>query len=304
MGMIKLESLLYLNQVYRFNSIKLAAESIPVSPSTISAALHKLEKEWDIPLLIRTYQGVELTDSAKRIAIASKNLFTEVENVENLIRMEQRQQYSLKERDKPLIVLLSRGLWQGSTEKLLTYFLKYNINVDFPDLSYGNERYLEMVDKNKMAILINWFAEPAEDLLDNYPHVKYIKHSVGKPCVIMAPNSKFVASEKKELTPKEALELPYFRFTEGYDHAFKIFEMLEEYGKVKIIGNISNIQVLWTMMKCDRGVSVGSSYKFKEEKDLWYVPIRSELRFSFVLCYNEELPEGYVVLLKHLLDKF
>lgn len=146
--MLKLESLLYLNQVYRFNSIKLAAESIPVSPSTISAALHKLEKEWDVPLLIRTYQGVELTDSAKRIAVASKNLFIEVENVENLIRMEQRQQYSLKDQDKTLIVLLSRGLWQGSTGKLLAYFLEYSINVDFPDLSYNNERYLEMVDKN------------------------------------------------------------------------------------------------------------------------------------------------------------
>ena len=304
MGVLKLESLLYLNQVYRFNSIKLAAESIPVSPSTISAALHKLEKEWDVPLLIRTYQGVELTDSAKRIAVASKNLFIEVENVENLIRMEQRQQYSLKDQDKTLIVLLSRGLWQGSTGKLLAYFLEYSINVDFPDLSYNNERYLEMVDKNQMAILINWFAEPAEDLLINYPHVKYIKHSVGKPCVIMAPNSKFVSPDKKELTPKEALELPYFRFTEGYDHAFTIFEMLAEYGEVNIVANISNVQVLQTMMECDRGVSVGSSYRFKEEKDLRYVPIRSDLRFSFVLCYNEKLPEGYVVLLKHLLDKF
>lgn len=42
--MLKLEPLLYLNRVYRFNSIKLAAESIPISPSTISSALHKLEK--------------------------------------------------------------------------------------------------------------------------------------------------------------------------------------------------------------------------------------------------------------------
>lgn len=255
-------------------------------------------------MLIRTYQGVELTETAKRIALASKNLFTEVENVENLINMEKRQQYSLKKQEIPLIVLLSRGLWQGSIGKLLPYFLEYDVNVDFPDLSYSNERYLEIVEKNKMTILINWFAEPVEDLLRNYSNIKYVKHSSGKPCVIMAPDSKFVPADKTELLPKEALELPYLRFTEGYDHAFTIFEMLSEYGEVNIIANISNIQVLQTMMECDRGVSVGSSYKFREEKGLRYVPIRSDLRFSFMLCYNKELPEGYVVLLKHLLNIF
>lgn len=302
--MLKLDSLLYLYKVYRFNSIKLAAESIPVSPSTISASLHKLEKEWGIPLLIRNYQGVELTDSAKRLAIASKNLFTEVENVENIIRMEQRNQYALKCQNEKLIVLLSRGLWQGSIGELLPFFLEHHVNVDFPDLSYSNERYLEIVDKNKMAILINWFAEPTEEIVQNYPNVCFSKHSSGKPCVILSPTSQFVSLDKKELSPKEALELPFLRFTEGYDHAFTIFEMLSEYGEVNIVANISNIQVLQTMLECDRGVSVGSSYKINEEKNLRYIPIRSDLRFSFMLCYNKDLPEGYVLLLKHLLDIF
>lgn len=80
--MLKFEQLYYLYLVHRFNSVKLAAESIPVTPSAVSAAIHKLEKEIGISLLERTYRGIELTEPACKIAEAFGKVVEQMENVQ------------------------------------------------------------------------------------------------------------------------------------------------------------------------------------------------------------------------------
>lgn len=83
--MLKFEQLYYLYLVHRFNSVKLAAESIPVTPSAVSTAIHKLEKEIGISLLERTYRGIELTEPACKIAEAFGKVVEQMENVQEII---------------------------------------------------------------------------------------------------------------------------------------------------------------------------------------------------------------------------
>lgn len=305
--MLRLETLDYLYRVYRFNSIRLAAESIPVAASTVSAALHKLEKEWGIPLLIRTYRGIELTDTAKKIAVASEKLFSEAENVELLIQKERNNQESLTPAKEKLTLMLSRGWWQGSMDCILAYFLEQNVDVILPDWDYDNERCLEIVEKNKMAVLLNFFTEPVETVLSHYSNVRSLKINSGKPCVLVAADSDYIPPQQKEISPKEAAKLPLLPFTEGYDQAFPIFEMLEEYGTVNIVANVSNIQVLTAMIKYGQGVSVGVKGNLHDEHDdfetdIRYVPIRTDFRLSLMLCYHKALPEGYRLILKKLTE--
>ena len=141
--MLKLESLNYLYRIYKFNSVKLAAESIPVSPSTVSGAIHKLEREWEMPLLIRTYRGIELTESAKKIASSLEDLFLAVDKVEHIIAIEQTGITAMPKTDDKLTLLLSRGWWQGAMQKILPYFLSKGIDVEVPDLNYDNDKYLK-----------------------------------------------------------------------------------------------------------------------------------------------------------------
>ena len=300
--MLKLEPLDYLYRVYRFNSVKLAAESIPVAPATISAALHKLEKEWGIPLLLRTYRGIELTESAKKIAIASETLFEEVGNIENLIRKEQEHQYILNEKNENLLLLLPKGWRQTCAEFFMDFFLEKGIALEMPDINKNNEANLELIENNKMAVLLNHFAEPVKDQLEKYPNVRMIKVKTGKPCVILDSNSERLPLDKKEILPEEVCKLPLLRDIDGHDTVFEIFEFLEQFGDLNIVSNISSINILLSMLKYDKGVALGCNNNIKVgiKSRVRYIPIRSNLRFSMMICYHKDLPEGYVATLERM----
>ena len=308
--MLKLEALNYLYRVYQFNSIRLAAESIPVAPSTVSSALHKLEKEWGITLLERTYRGVELTEAAKAIALAARSLFLEADKVENLIKRERSKQSMLQQAARPLTLLLCRGWWQGSSEVILPYLTAQHLDVSLPDYKLTNAQYLQMVEADPLTVLINFFVEPAEPLLENYPQVRWQKFSSSKPCIILSAESNWIAPDKKEILPKDAVKLPFLRFTEGYDQALPIFNLLAQYGELHIVADVSSVQVLTALLACNKGVSVGAKSNLlgNDQKNaalaLRYVPLRTEVKLSLLLGYHEKLPEGYLVLLEHMLRQF
>lgn len=307
--MLKLEMLNYLYRVYQFNSIRLAAESIPVAPSTISSALHKLEKEWGITLLERTYRGIELTEAAQTIALASRNLFIESDRIENLIKIEQAKCGRLNTAAGQMTLILCKGWWQGSTEIILPYLMKHGLDVNLPDYALDNAQYLQMVENDPMTVLINFFVEPADKLLSCYPHVRSSKLSSSKPCIVLSQNSELIAPDKKDISLKEAVKLPFLRFTEGYDQAFPIFEMLQEYGTLNIVENVSNVQVLTALLACNKGVSVGARGNIirplsTQGDSLRFVPLRTDTQLSLILCYHENLPEGYLTILQAMLREF
>lgn len=309
--MLKLETLNYLYRVYQFNSIRLAAESIPVAPSTISSALHKLEKEWGITLLERTYRGIELTEAAQAIALASKNLFIEADKIESLIKIERAKCDHLNTAAGRLTLILCKGWWHGSMEVILPYLLRQGLEVDLPDHALDNAQYLQMVENDPLTVLINFFIEPADKLLKNYPHVRSSKISSSKPCIVLAADSELIPLDKKDISPKEAVKLPFLRFTEGYDQAFPIFDLLREYGELNIVENISSIQALTAMLACNKGVSVGARSNINpltnaknQTESLRFVPLRTDTQFSLILCSHEDLPEGYLTILQAMLREF
>ncbi len=297
--MLKVEVLDYLYRVYRFNSIQLAAESIPVAPSTISSALHKLEKDWGITLLNRTYRGIELTESAQVIAKASVPLFMEMEKLEKIIAKEQG--IFEPQRAEKLTLFLPRGWWRGSAAQIFTYFQENNIDVILPDLLYTNEEYLRIIDKDKYAVLCNFFTEPAEDSFTGHPHIRFFKIFSSKPCIIAAANSTLVPAKIKEISLKEAARLPFLRYTEGIDQGLPIFNLLSKHGQLNIVHEVSNVSLLVSMIKCNKGVGLGTKSTLGYTSDmLQFIPIRTDFRLSLLLCYHETLPEKLVDSLRQM----
>lgn len=179
--MLKFEQLYYLYLVHRFNSVKIAAESIPVTPSAVSTAIHKLENEIGISLLERTYRGIELTEPAESFG----KVVEQMENVQKII--EQTNSKALDVRDKKHLTLyLSRGYYQGNLTDIFNVFEKFGIEVNIPDTSCGNERYLQFVNDDKNSVLLNFFTEPVDELLIKYPNVRFFRIATSKPCVYCA----------------------------------------------------------------------------------------------------------------------
>lgn len=305
--MLRLEQLEYLQAVARFNSVKLAAEALLVAPSTISTSLHKIEKETDIKILVRTHHGVELTETAREIAEKAEEVFAKMDEIDKIIEKHTISCNVMKNGSNNTIKLyMSRGHYQSSLSKFIDLFEKYGLQVDCPDISRGNETYLNYVNTEKETVLLNYFVEPTRELFEEYSNVESIHLNSSRPCVICSKDYSFIASNKEELTVKEVIKLPFLMFNEGYDMALPIYEWLEGQGTLNIVGKYSNITVMMTMMEKGKGVAVGAEKEMlgslKTVENLSklkfrVIPIKCDIRISLLLCFNRRIaPEQRKIL--------
>lgn len=302
--MLRLEQLTYLRMVARFNSIKIAAENLNVVPSTISTAIHKMEDEIGVPLLIRTYRGIEVTEAAREIAVKAEDIAASLREIDEII-----EKYKTitknDEKDNRFRVFCSRGFYQGQLENILKKCDDLGLDVECPDISRGNETYLDIVNRNEDAVLINHFVEPVTELIQQYDNVTSIRLYTSKPYVIFSEKCPFVSADKKEFLPEEVLNLPHLMFTEGYDRALPIYEMLEQYGTLNIAGKYSNISVLSALLYCGKGVSVSTEMKSDYmSSGAKLVPIRCDMRLSLMVCYNSKITKNKRKMLDKLIPIF
>ena len=302
--MLKVEQLYYLYLVYRLGSIKLAAQSIPVTPSAVSTAIHKLEDDIGVNLMEHKYRSVELTAVAKEIAIATEDIFKTIEHIEAIITKTKGEMKS--KADNKLNFYLSRGYYQGGLSKIFEFLENMGFDANVPDISCGNEKYLEFVSQDKDAVLINFFKEPAEDLLEQYPEVEYYKILSLRPCVYCARNYSGIDEKIKEITPQDVCKLPILLFTEGFDLAMPICEMLEEYGELNLIGKYSNISVMTALLEKGKGVSVSTEivpfFSINTSGGLLMktIPIKTDMRLALMVCYNKRIDDNKKELLKKM----
>ncbi|MBP3341411.1 MAG: LysR family transcriptional regulator [Peptococcaceae bacterium] len=307
--MLRLEQLNYLRMVVRCNSIKIAAETLNVVPSTISTSLHKMEDEIGISLLVRTYRGIEVTDAAREIAEKAEEIFGSMRDIDDIIYRYGQLAEKTVNNDTAFTLYFSRGYYQGSLDRILNQCEMLGLQVDCPDFSRGNEGYLEKVNINENAILINFFVEPANELLEAYENVVFYRLKTSKPAVIYSKRIEHMLPNTNELTIEEALKLPYLMFMEGYDLALPIYEMLEQNGPLNIAAKYANMSVMQTMLYRGKGFSVTCEQgMLKQEsivdESMSMVPIRSDMRISLIMCYNRNMNREKKKLLDQLIPIF
>lgn len=308
--MLRLEQLMYLRMVVRLNSIKLAAETLNVVPSTISTALHKMEDEIGVPLLVRTYRGIEVTEAAREIAQKAEDVAASMREIDDIISKYKENLQQSQNEDNFFRLFCSRGFYQGNLDLILGRCEQAGLEVECPDISRGNETYLEIVNQDVDAVLINHFVELAADLIQEYKNVSYIRVNTSKPYVICSERCSVIPADKKEFKPEEVIKLPHLMFTEGYDRALPIYEMLEQYGPLNVIGKYSNINVLSALLYRGKGVSVSTAILEADEFSdrigvgMRLIPIRCDMKLSLMVCYNRNITKEKRKMLDKLIPVF
>lgn len=79
---MKLQQLRYFKAACQYNSLTAAANAIHVSQPSISTAIHELEREFNIRLIERRYQGFTLTPEGKLFCEMSEGLLRHVSQFE------------------------------------------------------------------------------------------------------------------------------------------------------------------------------------------------------------------------------
>ena len=170
----------------------------------------------------------------------------------------------------------------------------------FPDAKYDYEKNLRQVNDNPAAVVINYFLEPVQIDSEQYPNVRYEKLSSPKPCIIVSKKNTLIPESMHSISPKDVIKLPIVRFTEGFDQSYDVIEMLAQYGEPNIVSNVSNLQVLMAMIENLDVVSIGYVVDAPQKSDFRYIPINGSLRHSLLLCYNRNLPNDYLPVLRDM----
>lgn len=84
---MKLDDLLYLYYVSKFNSVTIAAETLHVSQPAISMGIKRLENELECKLTTRTYHGIALTRAGEEIAQKIDAIFDSLEEIHKISGM-------------------------------------------------------------------------------------------------------------------------------------------------------------------------------------------------------------------------
>ena len=79
---MKLQQLRYFKAACQYSSLTTAAKALHVSQPSISTAIHELEREFDIQLMERRYQGFTLTAEGKALWEMSEGLLRHVSQLE------------------------------------------------------------------------------------------------------------------------------------------------------------------------------------------------------------------------------
>lgn len=78
------QQLLYVSETARLGSINKAAQALFVSQSTISSSIKDLEKEFSMPLFIRTTSGINLSPEGREFLCYARSLLDQKQHMEML----------------------------------------------------------------------------------------------------------------------------------------------------------------------------------------------------------------------------
>lgn len=302
--MLKIEQLYYLCMVDKFQSIKIAAESIPVTPSAVSVGISRLEKEIGIQLLKRSYRGVEITDEGKLIVARANKIFDELDNIDTLVRNIKVKSQMIN--DVPLNVYLPKDYYQSGLNNIIDYANENKItNMSFPENNYSLDELLKKIDADANSIVINFFKEPTDEVFNKYSNISYIKLQIVQPCIWFDESFSLINNSTREITLKEVLKLPIIKYTSGDEYNNIINMNLKKYGKLNIIEESSNIMFVFKKLNQGKGVFLTVDKKIYFGKEgpqiIWKtIPIRINLQFAIMICYNKNISEKNYEIIKKL----
>lgn len=150
---MNIEQLQYICAVSQHKSITKAAESLYVTQQTISKAIGRLEKELGFQLLVRTYNGIMLTDTGK--IFVEKSLAI-LERIQELYYINSPQTSSTAFSGTVTIYCSNYFIYRVAP-KLLVYFSEYYPNVKLQFKEHLAKDIVNLVSENTCLGFITTF---------------------------------------------------------------------------------------------------------------------------------------------------
>ncbi|MBJ3776768.1 LysR family transcriptional regulator [Acuticoccus mangrovi] len=162
-------ALRYFHETVRAGSIRRAAEALHVSPSSVSRQIMSLEREFDVPLLERTGQGVRLTSAGELLARHTDRTFRDLGRVRGWID-------DLKGlRRGHVVAYVIEGMVAEFVPSILTTFRSRYPAITFSLATAATDRLLEALIRDEADIAVVYNAPERSDIVTVLEYVEPLR---------------------------------------------------------------------------------------------------------------------------------
>jgi len=278
--MVNPEFLLYLVTISKVDSISIAAEQLHVSQPGISSAIQKLEKQLDLKLIERHYNGVTITEDGKKVVALAEQLLELSEQIEAI----RKEKASLSETiDLSDITIYCNPAF---TSLLVECFSNYN---------NPSSTFVQIIDTDNTL-------DPEDIMLKNpnslffgivdtstslSPLLRSYTFNVGKTLLICSKDFPYFAPEQASVSFKDLINVPFVLNRNSLNFQNQLFKKLQVYGEPVIYAVAPNRSSCTLMIKKGFAAQFASSLFTPETRSLRVISIKNAPKFGSTLIYNE-----------------
>ena len=232
---MRIEQLEYLIEVAETGSINLAAEKKYISQQSLSEAIQKLEKEFGINLIERSYKGVYLTETGKLFVEKAKVIINNVDELKK--EFQSNKAIEASQLKGNLSIIISPHINNEILQNTLAIFNKEHpkVNIIIEESDYLNIISAVAANKADIGILLataRILSGDDQSSIDFNNDVIFEKLYSDK--VVMCVGKTSPLANRKSISFKEALKYPIIVYQpdEASDNSWYI-NRLQTHGKIE-----------------------------------------------------------------------
>lgn len=268
----------YFRTVVQCGSISKAAEKLYMDRGNLSSVIAALEKEYEVPLLIRSSKGITLTEYGKYFYTFAQQVLIEHEQLKNTFSVKKR----IDEKNE-LLLFFPNGLNNTSFFELFDTFYK-----KFPQISLSiNETLTTSTIVNSITndCLFIYFFITLENKLPSYLKEEDFAFHLIEVCdAFVYCTEDNIFSHYKSLSLKSLKDTPILLYSSTIGDKPPVPGISST-----SISTVSNFSLFQHMLSTGKWISIGSDRKNAiDMRNFVKIPISDDIKYFFYVAVKKE----------------
>ncbi|WP_413627848.1 LysR family transcriptional regulator [Fructilactobacillus vespulae] len=273
---MKLQDLIYFNKLAELKNYTTVSEYFGVSQPSISMAIQRLEKEFNVELINRnqSHRQIRVSPNGK---ILQKHTLVITQEIENL---KEDMHHNFKQ---PIRFGLPPIIGNYYFPSLALSLIKENILDDLDNIETGSSKLLELLRSGEIDMALLGSNEPIKS---NVLNVQLLTQNDFK--IIVSPDSPF--AKKDKITIADLDQANFVSLSDNFVHTEAFNKLCSEHSaKVNIRYRTQNVELLKQLVSEDIGVSFLTEQSITPNDNLVAIPIDDEnlKKFCVSIVYRK-----------------
>ena len=243
---MRTDQLVYFVETAKWRSINLASEKLHITQQTLSVAIKTLEKELDVTLLERTYQGITLTENGKIFLKTAKEILALLERTQASFS---KPISSASDVSGELTLYASPALYMTILPDIINTFTKQYPAIH---LTLIEEAALSIVRRFEGAI-----SAPTLGLINLLPESDRLPPNaipLIRDQFIICVSKKSPLAKHKQLSIKTILKHPLILYMDTAKEDHILYKMLQSFREPEILLSTGNLHLYFQSIISDSGI--------------------------------------------------